>query len=117
MVLIELGGNDGLRGLPLARLEDNLRRAVTLSREAGAVPVLFEMRIPSNYGPTYGDGFRATFSRVAEALDAPLVPFFLADIALDPDAFLDDGIHPAADAQPRMLDAVWPVLEAALAPG
>ncbi|MES0873181.1 arylesterase [Sinimarinibacterium thermocellulolyticum] len=114
MVLIELGGNDGLRGLPLTELEDNLRRAAVLCRDAGATPVLFEMRIPSNYGPTYTQGFQAAFTKVARALDVPLVPFFLADIALDPDAFLDDGIHPSADAQPRMLDAAWPTIEAAL---
>ncbi|MGB0220301.1 MAG: arylesterase [Sinimarinibacterium flocculans] len=116
MVLIELGGNDGLRGLPLDKLEDNLRRAATLSRDAGATPVLFEMRIPSNYGPVYSHGFQQAFSSAAEALDAPLVPFFLAGIALDPDAFLDDGIHPNAGSQPKMLDAVWPTLEAALPP-
>jgi acyl-CoA thioesterase I len=114
MVLIELGGNDGLRGLPLARLGENLTRMATLSRDAGAVPVLFEMRIPSNYGPTYSEGFHATFARTAEALDVPLVPFFLSEIALDPDAFLDDGIHPSVDAQPRMLESAWPTLEAAL---
>jgi acyl-CoA thioesterase I len=115
MVLIELGGNDGLRGLPLERLAGNLMRMAALSREAGAVPVLFEMRIPSNYGPAYSTGFEAVFPQVAETLDAPLVPFFLAGIALDPDAFLDDGIHPNVDSQPKMLEAAWPTLEAALA--
>lgn len=114
MVLIELGGNDGLRGLPLDRLAGNLTRMATLSREAGAVPVLFEMRIPSNYGPTYSAGFEAVFRQVAKALDTPLVPFFLASIALDPDAFLDDGIHPNVDSQPKMLKAAWPILEAVL---
>lgn len=114
MVLVELGGNDGLRGLPLTKLEENLRRMATLSSDAGAVPVLFEMRIPSNYGPVYSKGFQAAFSRVAEALDAPLVPFLLNDIALDPDAFLDDGIHPNVDSQRKMLEAAWPTLEAVL---
>lgn len=116
LVLIELGGNDGLRGLPIARLQENLTRMAQLSRSAGARPVLFEMRIPSNYGPTYTRGFQAAFTTVAQAQNAPLVPFWLAGIALDPDAFLDDGIHPTAASQPRMLDAVWPTLEAALKP-
>jgi acyl-CoA thioesterase I len=114
LVLIELGGNDGLRGLPLERLAGNLRRMATLSLDAGAMPVLFEMRIPSNYGPTYSAGFEAAFPQVAAALDVPLVPFFLAGIALDPDAFLDDGIHPNTESQPTMLEAAWPTLEAAL---
>ncbi len=114
MVLIELGGNDGLRGQPLGRLEENLTRMVSASREAGAEAVLFEMRIPSNYGPTYTEGFHATFGKVAQSVKAPLVPFFLETIALDPDAFQDDGIHPTVSAQPAMLETAWPALEAAL---
>ncbi len=117
LVLIELGGNDGLRGLPLARLNENLTRMAELSRKAGATPVLFEMHIPSNYGATYANGFHAAFKTVAQAQQAPLVPFFLAPIALDPDAFQDDGIHPTVAAQPQMLDAAWPTLEAALKSG
>ena len=77
---------------------------------AGAEAALFEMRIPSNYGATYTDRFRAAFTRVAEAEDAVLIPFLLADIAEDPEAFLDDGIHPSAQAQPGILEAVWPHL-------
>lgn len=114
LVLIELGGNDGLRGQPLAKLQENLARMAELSRKAGARPVLFEMRIPSNYGPKYTEGFHAAFASVASAQQAPLVPFWLAGIALDPDAFQDDGIHPTVAAQPKMLEAVWPTLEAAL---
>lgn len=111
MVLIELGGNDGLRGQPLEKLRGNLTRMAELSRKAGAVPVLFEMRIPSNYGPTYSDGFQGAFAQAARSADAPLVPFFLAAIALDPDAFQDDGIHPTAKVQGQMLDALWPTVE------
>lgn len=114
LVLLELGGNDGLRGLPLTRLQENLSRMAELSRKAGAVPVLFEMHIPSNYGRSYATGFNAAFKTVAGALKAPLVPFWLEAIALDPDAFLDDGIHPTAAVQPKMLDAVWPTLEGQL---
>lgn len=114
MVLIELGANDGLRGLPVSRMEENLRRMAELSRAAGAIPVLFEMRIPSNYGPAYSEDFRAASARAAAATGSPQVPFFLAAFALDPAAFQDDGIHPTAAAQPQMLEAVWPTVEAAL---
>ncbi|MGB0213448.1 arylesterase [Algiphilus sp.] len=110
IVLIELGGNDGLRGLPPARLRENLAAMARMSRDAGAMPVLFEMRIPSNYGPAYTEAFTATFAAVAEAHEVPLVPFLLADFADDEDAFLDDGIHPTAASQPRILDTVWPHL-------
>jgi len=114
LVLIELGANDGLRGLALEQLTANLRRMAALSRKAGAVPVLFEMRIPSNYGPQYANGFTASFHAAAKAEKAAVVPFFLAAIALDPEAFQDDGIHPRAAVQSQLLDAVWPTLERAL---
>lgn len=110
LVLLELGGNDGLRGLPLAKLDANLRALIDTSREAGATPVLFEMRIPPNYGP-YAARFHQTFGQVAEREDAPLVPFFLASIAADASKFQSDGIHPTAEAQPALLEAVWPVIE------
>lgn len=108
VVLIALGGNDGLRGLPVPRMAENLRAMVRKAQTAGAEVALFEMRIPSNYGATYTERFREAFSQVAEAEGAVLVPFLLADIADEPQAFLDDGIHPAADAQPLILEAVWP---------
>jgi len=111
LVLIELGGNDGLRGLPLAQLRANLREMARLSRAAGARAVLFEMRVPPNYGVAYEQGFQRTFSEVAKAEQAPLVPFFLAEIAADPAWFLDDGIHPSVKAQPRLLEAAWPTLK------
>lgn len=117
LVLIELGGNDGLRGLPLAQLRANLARLTRLAREAGARVLLFEMRMPPNYGQAYTDGFQRAFTEVARAQDATLVPFFLEAIAADPAQFLDDGIHPSQAAQPRLLDAVWPVLHSVLAPG
>ena len=117
LVLLELGGNDGLRGLPLAQLRANLARLAQLSRGAGARVLLFEMRIPPNYGAPYADGFRQAFAEVARAQGATLVPFFLEAIAADPAQFLDDGIHPSQAAQARLLDAVWPVLHSVLAPG
>ena len=120
VVLIELGGNDGLRGLNLKAMRANLDRMVGLVREAGAEPVLFEMRIPENYGAALTSRFRATYREVAEATDTPLVPFFLSPLVQDrPRWFQDDGIHPTAEAQPLMLDAAWPhlapVLKAAAA--
>jgi len=111
VVLVELGGNDGLRALPVARLRDNLQQIVALSRQAGARPVLFEMRIPSNYGPAYVEQFVASFGLVAKQLKVPLAPFLLGPIATDATAFQADGIHPIAAVQNRLLDAVWPTLE------
>lgn len=114
-VLIELGGNDGLRGLPVPELQRNLTRMVALSQAAGARPVLFEMMIPSNYGPAYTGQFAKSFRTVAEASGAALVPFMLAPFATDPDAFLADGIHPRAASQPAMLNVVWATLGPLLA--
>lgn len=111
LVLIELGANDGLRGQPTKAMRENLRRMADLSRKAGAKPVLFEMRLPANYGPQYTEDFRQSFGTVAQAEKLPLVPFFMAAIALQPEWFLNDGIHPTAAAQPKLLDAVWPTLK------
>ncbi|MBI2383739.1 MAG: arylesterase [Gammaproteobacteria bacterium] len=117
LVLIELGGNDGLRGLPVAALRENLARLVRISRQAGARPLLFEMRLPPNYGPAYGQDFAASFRQVAQAERVPLVPFFLAEFALDAEYFQDDGIHPNAAAQRPLLDAVWATLRPQLGSG
>lgn len=111
IVLIELGGNDGLRGSPLKQMRANLAKMADLVRTAGATPVLFEMRIPSNYGAVYTEGFFKTFGEVAKEKNAALVPFFLLPIAADTASFQDDGIHPTAEAQPKMLDAIWPTLQ------
>jgi acyl-CoA thioesterase-1 len=110
-VLIELGANDGLRGQPLATMRSNLEKMVTLSRKAGAKPVLFEMRIPSNYGETYTTGFQTSFASVSKSLKLPLVPFWLGSIAADPKNFQEDGIHPTEAVQTQLLDAVWPTLK------
>lgn len=115
MVLVELGGNDGLRALPIKSMRENLERIVDNSAKAGATAVLFEMRIPANYGPAYSEQFTRTFNEVARAKGVPLVPFLLADFATDPRAFQDDGIHPSAAAQPRILDTIWPALRPLLA--
>jgi acyl-CoA thioesterase-1 len=116
LVLVELGGNDGLRALPIKAMRGNLERIVEISNRAGATAVLFEMRIPENYGPAYGEAFTRTFSEVAAAARVPLVPFLLADFATDATAFQDDGIHPSAAAQPRILDTIWPSLLPLLKP-
>jgi acyl-CoA thioesterase-1 len=117
LVLIELGGNDGLRGLPLAQLRANLHAMVAQTRAAGAQALVFEMRIPPNYGVTYTEGFAQSFAQAARQGPARLVPFFLAPIATDMKWFQDDAIHPSRAAQPLLLDAVWPALQAALEPG
>ena len=111
IVLIELGANDGLRGQPVAQMKRNLQKLVDLTEAKKAQPVLFEMRIPSNYGLSYTEQFRLAFSEVSTAEKVPLVPFFLMPIAADPKQFLDDGIHPSARAQPTLLDAAWPTLK------
>ncbi len=112
-VLIELGGNDALRGLPLAMTRDNLAAMVKAAREAGAKVLLLGMQVPPNYGRKYGDEFAALFAEVAKAGGAALVPFFLAGVADAPNGeamFQADRIHPVAAAHPRMLANVWPVL-------
>lgn len=111
LVLIELGANDALRGQSLDQMRANLSRMIEDARQAGARVLLFEMRIPSNYGPRYTEAFTASFAELGERLQVPVVPFFLEAIALDPDNFLDDGIHPSPAAQPILLDAVWAHLE------
>ncbi len=114
LLLIELGANDGLRGLSLAQMRANLAAMVRLAGQAGARSAIFEMRIPSNYG-AYAERFRRSFADVAAASGAVLVPFFLEGFALDEGAFQADGIHPSAAVQPRMLEAVWPHLKPLLA--
>jgi acyl-CoA thioesterase-1 len=111
VVILELGGNDGLRGLPIVEIRRNLDQLVHLSRQAGAQVLLIGMRIPPNYGPAYTRAFHDLFGQVATAKKVPLVPFFLDGIALDDALMLEDGLHPNAAAQPKLLDAVWPTLQ------
>ncbi|MEJ8566704.1 arylesterase [Elongatibacter sediminis] len=106
-VIIELGGNDGLRGLPLDVTESNLRSMITLSHEAGANIILAGVQLPPNYGRTYTERFRAMYPELAEEFGIALIPFILEGVALDPELMQDDGIHPNARAQPRILDIVW----------
>jgi len=111
VVVLELGGNDALRGLPLERTKRNLAEMVRRARAAGARVLLLGMRIPPNYGPEYTRRFEALYRELHEALGVAFVPFFLDGVALDAELMQDDGIHPTAAAQPRMLDNVWPALE------
>lgn len=111
IVIVELGGNDGLRAFTVDAIEHNLTRILETIRENGAKIVLAGIRIPSNYGPAYTESFEGLYPKLAEAFDAALVPFFMKGVATDPGLMQDDGIHPNAAAQPRLLDNVWPVLE------
>jgi acyl-CoA thioesterase-1 len=114
-VVIELGGNDALRGLPMAGTEANLREMVRAAKLAGARPMLLGMQMPPNYGRAYGEQFAAVFSRIAESERVPLVPFFLEGFGDKPEFFQPDRIHPTERAQPLMLDNVWPALQKLLA--
>ncbi|MFM2210796.1 MAG: arylesterase [Burkholderiaceae bacterium] len=112
-LILELGGNDALRGLPLSLTEDNLASMTRDAKAAGSRVLLVGMQVPPNYGAQYTRDFAAVFPRVAKAQGASVVPFFLKGFADQPDAqrwFQADRIHPNEDAQPRMLDNVWPEL-------
>ena len=114
LVIIELGGNDALRGLPLASTLDNLTAMVKAAKAAGAKVLLLGMQVPPNYGTRYGQDFAALFSRVATSQKTALLPFLLKGVADRPDAqdwFQPDRIHPQARAHPLMLNNVWPVLQ------
>ncbi len=111
IVILELGGNDGLRALPLDQMRDNLRNMIELSASSGARTLLLGMRIPPNYGPDYTEQFRAVFVDVARDKKTPVVPFLLADIALTPALMQADGIHANEQGQPKLLDNVWPALK------
>jgi acyl-CoA thioesterase-1 len=116
-VVIELGGNDALRGLPLPTTQANLDAMATAAKAAGAKVLIVGMAVPPNYGRQYGEDFTRLFATVARAQQAALVPFLLAGVADAPNAdalFQPDRIHPKAEAHPRMLDNVWPVLKTLL---
>ena len=113
-VLIELGGNDALRGLPLTMTRDNLLAMTRAAKASGAKVMVLGMRLPPNYGARYGQDFAALFAEVAASEGAALVPFLLAGVADAPNAeqlFQRDRIHPSADAQPQLLANVWSVLQ------
>jgi acyl-CoA thioesterase-1 len=109
IVVIALGANDGLRGLPLAQMRDNLTAMIEASRAAGARVVLAGMRLPPNYGP-YATDFYKTFIDIAQTQKTPLINFLLEPVADRPQLFQSDNLHPVADAQPLILNHVWPAI-------
>lgn len=112
LVIVELGANDGLRGLPLHEIRRNLAAILAAVSAGDAHAVMLPMQLPPNYGPEYTAGFNGLFAALAATLPhVTLAPFFLADVALEPTLMQSDGLHPTAAAQPRMLDAVWPSIE------
>ena len=111
IVVLELGANDGLRGQPPMAMSRNLSQMIERSQQAGARVLLAEMRIPPNYGPLYAQKFQATFGELAQHYAIPLIPFLLDGVAGNPALIQNDGLHPRAEAQPRILDNVWAVLE------
>ena len=111
IVILELGGNDGLRGLPIEVTDKNLSSMIEQSQSAGAKVILVEMRIPPNYGRTYTEKFNSMYTILTEQYGIVLLPFLLQEIALEPGLMQEDGIHPTALAQPQILDQVWVVLE------
>ena len=116
IVLLELGGNDGLRGLSPQQMKVNLAKMIERSRAEGARVLLLGIEVPPNYGPAYTNAFRNVFTQLADEYDLPLVPFLLEDVDLD-SMLQADGIHPTAEAQPIILANVWAKLEPMLANG
>jgi len=111
VVVIELGANDGLRGLPLEQLRDNLAAMIDAAQAAHARVLLLGIELPVNYGPQYRDGLRAVYADLAKRKHAALLPFLLDGVALDPALMQADGLHPLAAGEPKVLENVWTVLQ------
>jgi len=116
IVVIELGGNDGLQGAPVDMIRSNLTSMITLSKDTGAKVIITGIQMPPNYGGTYTEEFMQVFFDVAKAQDVAIVPFILKNIALTPSLMQADGIHPTAEAQSIVLDNMWEIIEPALTP-
>ena len=114
LIILELGGNDGLRGFPASRMKANLEIIVTRAKATGASVVLLGIRIPTNYGSRYSAAFENVFRQVSTDLDVEWIEFFMAGIAMNDELLLDDRIHPNAAAQPILLDNAWPIISATL---
>jgi acyl-CoA thioesterase I len=114
VVILELGGNDALRGYPIDTIADNLSALVEAARKSGAKVLLLGMQIPPNYGARYTQAFAAMYRSVATATHTALVPFLLDGVATNAELMQSDGIHPTAAAQPKLLDNVWPTLQSLL---
>lgn len=111
LVILELGGNDGLRGLPLISLRQNLLTMIAMIRDSGAQVLLAGIQIPPNYGPRYTIPFFELFGEIAQQENIPLIPFLIDGIPQQPNLMQNDGIHPKAEAQIMIVENVWPYLE------
>ena len=107
VLVLELGANDGLRGLPLPLLRDNLVAMIDSAQQAKVRVLLVGIELPVNYGPQYRDGLRAVYADLARTKHTALVPFLLDGVALDPALMQEDGLHPVASAEPKVLETVW----------
>lgn len=116
VVVIELGANDGLQGLPLNRLRDNLMAMISAAQATHARVLLLGIELPVNYGPQYRDGLRAVYAGLAQQKHVAMLPFLLDGVALDPALMQADGLHPTAAGEPRVLENVWRVLQPLLRP-
>lgn len=116
VVVVELGANDGLQGLPLNQLRDNLAAMISAAQAVHARVLLLGIELPVNYGPQYRDGLRAVYADLAKQKHAALLPFLLDGVALDPALMQADGLHPTAAGEPRVLENVWRVLQPLLRP-
>jgi len=116
VIILELGGNDGLRGFPPARMRGNLDKIVTAGKDSDAAVVLLGIRIPSNYGPRYSQLFEDVYRDIAETHAIPWIEFFMEGVARNEELMQNDGIHPNAAAQALLLDNAWPMIRDALGP-
>jgi acyl-CoA thioesterase-1 len=114
LVILELGGNDGLRGFPAEVIRENIRTMIESSRNYGATVVILGIKIPTNYGPRYRQAFENIYSDLATELDVFWIEFFMEGVALNKELMQDDGVHPTTGAQPMLLDNAWPVIREAL---
>ncbi|MCP4301415.1 MAG: arylesterase [Gammaproteobacteria bacterium] len=114
LVILELGGNDGLRGFPPERMKGNLEKIIQRSKASGAAVVLLGIRIPANYGPRYTEAFEAVYRQVATDLEVKWIEFFMDGVAMNDDLLQADRIHPNTEAQPILLDNAWPIISATL---
>ena len=114
LVILELGGNDGLRGFPPDRMQANLQTIIETTRASGAAVVMLGIRIPTNYGPRYTGAFENVYRELANQSGVLWIEFFMEGIALNEELMQDDGIHPNAEAQSILLDNAWPIIRQAL---
>ena len=115
LIILELGGNDGLRGIPSTRMKGNLEKIIRSSAMSGAAVVLLGIRIPTNYGPRYTEAFESVYRELAAQYDIPWIEFFMDGVALNDELMQNDGIHPNTAAQPILLENAWPIISQALA--